>query len=125
MNEIALVLIAAVAHEAGHVAGALLTGSRINRAGFRWIGPFIEITVDPPCRWKAVANLMSGPAANLACGVFGGAFGIISVTIGVLNLILPMSDGAQALKICRQGLLPRGTDGGNTGLSSTGARRER
>jgi hypothetical protein len=102
MNNIAYCLIAAVIHEAGHVAGALLTGSRIDRIGINWRGPYLVITVDPPCRWKAVANLLSGPAANLLCGLAGGTFGLISVAMGILNLIMPMSDGMQAIRVWRQ-----------------------
>lgn len=102
MNEIGIVLIAAVIHESGHVAAALLTGARIDRIGVDWYGPFLTITVEPPCRWKAITNLMAGPAANFLCGLAGGTFGLISVAMGLLNLILPGSDGMQSMRVWRR-----------------------
>lgn len=122
MNEIAAVLIAAAVHEAGHVTAALLTGAKIGGFGVDWRGPHLAIRIEPPCQWKAVANLMAGPGVNLLCGLAGGIFGIISLAMGLLNLILPGSDGMQALRLYRRS---RGAVGGETGRSSTCVRRER
>jgi hypothetical protein len=100
-----LALVATLAHEVGHLAGALLVGAEIRGVGLSWVGLSCHVRVDPPCRWRCVVHLLAGPAMNalLAAGCWLGdawpTFALVNVLLAVFNLTFPKSDGWQAWKV--------------------------
>jgi hypothetical protein len=101
---IALAILATLAHEIGHLLGAVVTGAEIKAIGIRWAGFYVHACVNPPCRWKARVNLLSGAVANallaLACwGLDWKTFALVNALTALFNLLLPKSDGWQAARI--------------------------
>ena len=105
-----LTAIAALLHEAGHLAGALAVGANIRGIGLSWVGLSGRITVWPPCRWRAIAHLLAGPAVNLVAGLAcysGGpeweTAGMVNVLTALFNTVLPQSDGWRAWQVATGG----------------------
>ena len=106
---VALVLLAILAHELGHLGVARLLGwpGRLGIAG-RWL-PYPVARILVPARtntWSLVAVALGGPAASVAFGVavwsLSPLAGLVSVLLGVLSLIpVPKQDGAHVLKALR------------------------
>lgn len=108
LSSILLVTITFTIHELGHVLSAKLTGSKIDKIGLHWTGPYVQITIYPVNYLKAAFTCASGPLLNLLCFplIFVpihefSMLGWINVLCGVGNLILPKSDGYQIYHLWR------------------------
>jgi hypothetical protein len=103
MNLLAILTIGVMSmllHEAGHLFAAKMTSSRILRVGVNITGPYVEILVDPPCRWKVSINLLAGISVHFVLSGFLFAQIELLFMVGFVNLwffagsfVLPKSDG--------------------------------
>jgi membrane-associated protease RseP (regulator of RpoE activity) len=97
---ILICILSVLAHEAGHALAARAFGVKIVRMGVDWRGPYIvrNRTVGAP----EVMICLSGIAANLALACMTtGLAQTFNIAMVAVNLLLPMSDGRNAMAALR------------------------
>lgn len=101
-NVLPLVLLAAAAHEGGHLLVLHLSGGRLHRLTLTACGAVLHCAL-PPGRCARAAVCLAGPAASFALTAAAGPAGWLrlagaSALLGLFNLLpLPPLDGGMAL----------------------------
>ena len=92
-------------HELGHALMAKLVGAKIKAWGLNRTGPYVRVSINPPCMWRAQLCLFSGPLVNLLLSLLFLAtnpvlhvVGMLNLPFALFNLLLPRSDGWQMWK---------------------------
>jgi membrane-associated protease RseP (regulator of RpoE activity) len=100
------VVVAVVAHEAGHVVAARIVGAKRVRVAFGW--PVVRTEADVPAdRWRQLVFLLAGSITNVAVAVLAlaasdGVVAVVSVVFAAVNLVPHgTSDGARVLALLR------------------------
>ncbi len=97
----ALILIALIAHELGHVFVANLFHVPVKEVGIRWTGPYVRRA--RTAGWREAAICVAGATVNL---LFAAVlwhtdrwFALFNLTVAVVNLLpVSHSDGSHALE---------------------------
>lgn len=97
----ALILIALIAHELGHVLVARLFGVPVKKFGISWTGPYVRRA--RTTGWREVAVCLAGATVNLLMALafwnISHWFALFNLTAGVVNLLpITNSDGSHALE---------------------------
>src|ERR1700750_125789 len=93
---ILICLLSVVAHEAAHVLMARAIGVKVLRFGVDWRGPYI--VRKRAIGFPEVAICLAGVTANLALACVTSGLGqTFNLAMVLVNLLLPMSDGRNAL----------------------------
>lgn len=99
-------VLAAIIHEAAHVAIVWMHGVKIKRVGISWRGPFIVREQGEPTADAKIA--IAGPFANLllalACWHLAPVFAQINLILGGYNLLpfIARNDGRHAWDAVRR-----------------------
>lgn len=103
-SKAAMVALALVLHEAGHLLAAARFGVRVKRLGLGWMG--CCLTRERTQGWPEIAICLSGVAMNLLLAALfwrtSHWFALANVTFGWVNLLpIPHSDGRHAREAWR------------------------
>lgn len=102
--KVAMVALAMVLHECGHLLAAARYGVRVKRLGVNWMG--CCLTRERSQGWPEIAICVAGPAMNLLLAALfwqtSHWFALANLSFGWVNLLpLPHSDGRHAWGLMR------------------------